>query len=68
MIADYTGVSIFETQKMPLDVYLFFMREAYIHELSQTKEGQKYLEDCWRIIQTKPDRQALRDKIGRNSG
>lgn len=48
---------------MPIDLYMYFMREAYIHELSQTKEGEEYLENCWRMEQTEPDRKKIREKI-----
>jgi len=29
----------------------------------QTEKGQEYLENCWRIEQTEPDREKIRDKI-----
>lgn len=43
--------------------YLVWLRDAYIHKLSQTEEGQEYLDNAWRMEQTKPDREALRKKI-----
>lgn len=49
---------------MDFDEYLFYVREAYIHNLNQTEDGRKYLENCWRMTQTKPDRAALRAKFG----
>jgi len=52
---------------MPYDDYLYFMREAYIWKLNQTEEGREYLENCWRIKQTKPDRQALREKFSKGN-
>nr|DAZ76380.1 MAG TPA: hypothetical protein [Caudoviricetes sp.] len=48
---------------MPIDLYLFFMREAFISKMLETKEGQEYLENCWRLEQTKPDRQKIREKM-----
>lgn len=48
---------------MEIDIYLFFMREAMIYENSQTKEGREYLKNCWRMEQTKPDRESLRRKF-----
>ena len=45
------------------DLYLYFMREANIHKLMQTKEGREYLDNCWRMEQTKPDRKKLREKM-----
>jgi hypothetical protein len=29
----------------------------------KTEEGRKYLENCWRVEQTKPDRKAIRRKM-----
>lgn len=62
---DYTGLNLNEIQLMELDEYLFYMREAYIYSLNQTKKGREYLDNCWRITQTKPDRKSLREKFGK---
>lgn len=62
---DYTGLNLNEIQLMELDKYLFYMREAYIYSLNQTEKGREYLQNCWRIKQTRPDRQALRKKFGK---
>lgn len=60
---DYLNITIFDVQEMPIDLYLYFMREANIHRLMQTKEGREYLDNCWRMEQTKPDRKKLREKM-----
>ena len=60
---DYLNISIFDVQEMPIDLYLFFMREAYIHGNMRTKEGREYLENCRRMEQTKPVRKKIRKKI-----
>lgn len=57
---DYLHINIFELQELPIDIYLFFMREAYIANLSTTDEGKEYLNNCWRLEQTKPDRENIR--------
>ena len=57
------NITIFDVQEMPIDLYLYFMREANIHKLMQTKEGREYLDNCWRMEQTKPDRKKLREKM-----
>jgi hypothetical protein len=31
----------------------------------QTEEGKEYLENCWRLEQTNPDKESLREKVGR---
>ena len=63
LVIDYAGFSLWEVQELDLDVYLFLLREAFIHSLSKTEEGREYLENCWRMMQTTPDRQALKEKV-----
>ena len=65
---DYTGLNLWEVQELDLDLYLFFMREAFIHEMNQTEQGREYLENCWRISQTEPDRKAISEKFKRRGG
>lgn len=67
-VIDYTGLSLAEVQRLDLDDYLFLMREGYIYALSQTEAGREYLDNCWRITQTRPDRKALREKSGPKEG
>ena len=61
LVIDYLNITISDVQEMPIDLY--FMREANIHRLMQTKEGREYLDNCWRMEQTKPDRKKLREKM-----
>lgn len=68
LVADYCGIPIFEVQDMCLYDYRVFLRDAVIHNLSHTESGREYLEKCWILEQTKPDRQALREKFGRKEG
>lgn len=63
LVIDYLNITIFDVQEMPIDLYLYFMREANIHKIMQTKEGREYLDNCWRMEQTKPDRKKLREKM-----
>ena len=63
LVIDYLNITIFDVQEMPIDLYLYFMREANIHKLMQTKESREYLDNCWRMEQTKPDRKKLREKM-----
>ena len=63
LVIDYLNITISDVQEMPIDLYLYFMREANIHRLMQTKEGREYLDNCWRMEQTKPDRRKLREKM-----
>lgn len=62
-MAEYAGLSIYEVREMDYLMYLTLRRDAYIHKLNQTEEGQKYLDNAWRMEQTAPDRAALRKKL-----
>ena len=68
LVKDYTGLNFKQIQKMDLDEYLFCMREAYISKLQQTEEGREYLYNCYRITQTKPEREKIREQIRRQKG
>ena len=45
--------------------YLRYRRDAFIYYSSQTEKGQEYLDKAYRLEQTKPDREALRNKFGK---
>lgn len=65
LVADYTGLNFFEVANLDYLQYLVWRRDAYIYMLSRTEEGQKYLDNAYRMEQTKPDRKKLRSKLGR---
>lgn len=62
-MAEYTGLNFYEVGQMDYLQYLVWRRDAFIHYLSQTEEGEKYLNNAWRMEQTEPDRKALRKKF-----
>lgn len=64
-MAEYTGLSFLEIGQLNYLQYLVWRRDAFIHRLSQTEAGQDYLDNAWRWEQTKPDRAALRAKLGK---
>lgn len=66
-MAEYTGLNFFEVADLNYLQYLIWRRDAYIHWLSRTETGQKYLDNAWRMEETVPDRQALRKKIGKDA-
>ena len=37
---------------MPALLYLELRRDAYVHALSRTEDGRRYLEDAFRLTQT----------------
>lgn len=54
-----------QVQELDLVDYLVLRRDAFIHTMSQTEKGEEYLNNAWRLEQTKPDRDSLRKKFGK---
>lgn len=50
------------SELMQVDCLTFKMlfRDAFIDKMRQTEEGREYLENCWLVKQTEPDRKRLR--------
>ena len=67
LVAGYTGLSFLEVRALNYLQYLTWRRDAFIHWLSQSEKGSEYLDNAWRMEQTKPDRVALRKKLGKES-
>lgn len=54
-----------EVEALDYLTYLTWRRDAFIYRWSQTEKGREYLDNAWRMGQTKPDRAALRKKVGK---
>ena len=65
LVAHYVGISMLEVEELNYLDYLRYRRDAFIYRMSQTEKGQEYLDNAYRLEQTKPDRKALRDKFGK---
>lgn len=65
LVAKYTGLNILQVEELDYIDYLIYRRDAFIYRMSQTEEGEKYLKNAWRLEQTKPDRESLRKKFGK---
>lgn len=65
MVAEYAGLSLLEVRELDYLQFLIWRRDAFIQKLNSTEEGQKYLDNAWRMEQTEPDRLGLRKKLGR---
>ena len=69
--ADDLHYSIFSlSEKTVMDyahLNLGLQRDAFIFNLQQTESGREYLEECWLLEQTEPDRKALRGKFGKGA-
>lgn len=66
-MAEYTGLTLPEVRQLEYIQYLTWRRDAFIHLLSRTEAGQEYLDNAWRMEQTKPDRPKLRKKLGKEA-
>lgn len=64
-MSEYTGLSFVEVGLLDYLEYLTYRRDALIYMLSKTEAGEEYLDNAWRMEQTKPDRAALREKFGK---
>lgn len=56
-------MNFLEVRQLPYIQYLTYRRDAFIHWMSRSEKGEEYLDNAWRMEQTKPDRAALRKKL-----
>ena len=64
-VSQYAGISLMDVEDLDYLDYLTLRRDAFIFNMSQTQKGLEYLDNAWRIGQTKPDRKALRERFGK---
>ena len=62
-VAEYLKITMLEVEELDFVEYLFFLREAFIYNCSQTDEGKEYLRNAKRLEETNPDRIKLREKL-----
>lgn len=65
LVGEYTGLDFLQIKQLKYIEYLQYRRDAVIHLLNQTEKGREYLDNAWRMSQTEPDRDALREYFGR---
>lgn len=63
LVAVYTGLNFDELMQMDCITFKMLLRDAYIDKMRQSEEGREYLENCWLMKQTEPDRQKLRKQF-----
>lgn len=68
LVHEYTGLTFQEVADLDYIQYLVWRRDAFIWKLNQTEEGQEYLRNAWRMEQTTPDREKLREKYKKKGG
>lgn len=62
-MSEYSGLSLLEVGQLDYVQFLTWRRDAFIYFLNRTEEGREYLDNAWRMEQTKPDRAKLREKL-----
>ena len=62
IVCDYTGLNFNEAVELDCFTFKTVFKDAFIDKLQQTEQGREYLENCWIITQTEPDREKLREK------
>lgn len=68
IVYEYTGYNFDRLDELDVFEYWLLLRDAVVYNYMQTEEGREYLENCWRIEQTNPDRESLRKKVSRKEG
>lgn len=68
MIFKYAGLSLLQINELDYIDYLVLRRDAFITQLSKTEKGKEYLDNAYRLEETKPNREKLRAKFGRKEG
>lgn len=61
LVSDYTGMNFNELMVVDCITFKMLLRDAFINKMRQTEEGRDYLENCWLMKQTKPDRARLKE-------
>lgn len=59
------NISLYAVEEMDYYEYLLIRRDAFISRMNQTDKGQEYLENAHRLTLTKPDRNGLRKRYGK---
>ena len=65
LVSVYTGLNFHQIGQLNYIEFLQYRRDAFINWLSKSEKGQEYLDNAWRMEQTKPERAKLRAKYGR---
>lgn len=63
MVSKYTGFNFYEVDELNVFEYWLYLRDAIIYEYSKSENGLEYLEKCWIMEQTTPDRTSLRNRF-----
>jgi len=56
---------MWEVEELDYIDYLQLRKDAFIYKMRQTEKGKEYLDNAYRLEQTKPERKRLRDQFGK---
>uniref|UniRef100_UPI00260E6188 hypothetical protein n=1 Tax=Clostridium sp. TaxID=1506 RepID=UPI00260E6188 len=56
IVCKYTGYNFDRLESMDVFEYWLLLRDAVIYNYMQSEQGNEYLDNCWRMEQTSPDR------------
>lgn len=65
LVSQYANISIFEVKQINIIDYWQLKFDAFIYQCNQSAKGQEYLDNAYRITQTSPQREKLREKFGK---
>lgn len=66
LVSDYTRLDFNQVVELDCVTFKLLAKDALIDKLGQSEEGREYLENCWVLSQTEPDREKLREKYNRS--
>ena len=67
IICEYTGYNFRDLEDLEVLEYWLLLRDAVVYNYMQSEEGREYLENCYRMEQTEPERGKLREKFGKEA-
>lgn len=65
MVSDFTRLSFKEINDLYYDDFLLYVKEAFIYKLEQSEGGREYLRNAYRITQTQPERDKIRERMNK---
>lgn len=64
-MSDYTNIPMNEIENLNYVDYLVYRRDAFIWKMNKTESGRDYLDKAYRLTQTEPERDKLRNQFGK---
>lgn len=65
LASDYSKLNFKDLLNIDCISYRLLVRDAFVYKMKQSQEGREYLEECWLLKQTTPDRHKLRQKFNK---